>query len=99
MFGASGDLTRRKLGPALHSLACEDLLHPTPHVLGVARSLLSDTEFRERIYTGIADYARLKPEVCRLWAGAAEQYTISIECAKIVSGDVNVHNTRKGGGR
>ncbi len=26
IFGASGDLTRRKLVPALHSLACEGLL-------------------------------------------------------------------------
>lgn len=74
IFGASGDLTRRKLGPALHSLACEGLLHPATQVLGVARSPLSDAEFRERLYTGVEDYARLKPEVCHLWEGTAEHY-------------------------
>ncbi|MDX9954219.1 MAG: glucose-6-phosphate dehydrogenase [Anaerolineae bacterium] len=74
IFGASGDLARRKLGPALHSLACEGLLHPATQVLGVARSPLSDAEFRERLYTGVEDYARLKPEVCHLWEGAAEHY-------------------------
>ncbi len=38
IFGASGDLTQRKLVPALHSLACDGLLHPQTHVVGVARS-------------------------------------------------------------
>ena len=75
IFGASGDLTRRKLGPALHSLACEGLLHDKTHILGVARSPLDDATFREQLYTGVEDYARLKPEVCQLWEGAAERYT------------------------
>ena len=75
IFGASGDLTRRKLGPALHSLACEGLLHVNTRVLGVARSPLSDADFRERLRAGVDDYARLKPEVCHLWEGAAEHYT------------------------
>ncbi len=75
IFGASGDLTQRKLGPALHSLACEGLLHRDTHVLGVARSPLSDVEFRDRLYTGIVGHARLKPNVCERWAGAAERYS------------------------
>ncbi len=75
IFGASGDLTRRRLGPALHRLACEGLLHPATQVLGVARSPLGDTDFRARLYTGVEDYARLKPEVCHLWEDAAEHYT------------------------
>lgn len=75
IFGASGDLTQRKLGPALHSLACEGLLHENTHVLGIARSPLSDADFRDRLYSGIVDYARLKPNVCARWAGAAERYT------------------------
>ena len=41
IFGASGDLTRRKLIPALHSLGCEGLLPKTVQVLGVARSQLT----------------------------------------------------------
>ena len=34
IFGASGDLTRRKLVPALHSLGCEGLLPDASQVLG-----------------------------------------------------------------
>jgi len=67
IFGASGDLTRRKLVPALHSLACAGLLAPQTHVIGVARSELSDTRFRKRLYEGVAEYARLAPDACALW--------------------------------
>jgi len=75
IFGASGDLTRRKLGPALHTLACEGLLAPQTRVIGVARTPLSDAAFREQIYEGVASYARLEPSVCQLWGDFSERYT------------------------
>ena len=59
IFGASGDLTRRKLVPALHTLACGGLLHPATRVIGVARSPLSDQAFRGRLYEGVNEYARI----------------------------------------
>ena len=58
IFGGSGDLTRRKLVPALHSLACAKLLPPATRVIGMARSDLSDKAFRERLFEGVQDYAR-----------------------------------------
>ncbi|MFC2029694.1 glucose-6-phosphate dehydrogenase [Chloroflexota bacterium] len=67
IFGASGDLTRRKLVPALHSLACEGLLPQEARVVGVARSALTDETFRERVSGGVAAYARLHPGICELW--------------------------------
>ena len=63
IFGASGDMTRRKLVPALHSVACGGRLHPDTRVVGVARSELSDEAFRDRLFEGVMDYARLKPGV------------------------------------
>jgi glucose-6-phosphate 1-dehydrogenase len=68
IFGASGDLTQRKLVPALHSLGCDDMLHPDTQVIGVARSRLSDVDFHDRLYDGVAEYARLEPRVCELWS-------------------------------
>ncbi len=68
ILGASGDLTQRKLVPALHSLACEGLLPAKSHVIGVARSHLSDEAFRDRLYEGVKDYARLKPAICEQWS-------------------------------
>jgi glucose-6-phosphate 1-dehydrogenase len=67
IFGASGDLTQRKLVPALHSLSCENLIPGDVQVLGVARSSLSDEAFRDRLYEGVLEYARLKPGICELW--------------------------------
>ncbi len=75
IFGASGDLTRRKLVPALHSLACAGLLWPETRVIGVARSELSDEAFRARLYAGVKEYARLAPSECALWSRFAERHT------------------------
>ena len=75
IFGASGDLTRRKLVPALHSVACGGLLHPNTRVVGVARSELSDEAFRDRLFEGVTDYARLQPGVCELWPRFAGRHS------------------------
>ena len=68
IFGASGDLTRRKLVPAIHTLACEDLLPEGSRVIGVARSSMSDQEFQSHTFEGVSSYARLKPQICNLWS-------------------------------
>jgi glucose-6-phosphate 1-dehydrogenase len=77
IFGASGDLTQRKLVPALHSLACGGLLSPTTQVVGVARTSLSDDPFRSHLYEGVVRYARLKPSpgICELWPRFAERHS------------------------
>ena len=46
IFGASGDLTRRKLVPALCSLFCKGSLPHNLGILGVARSDMDDDQFR-----------------------------------------------------
>jgi glucose-6-phosphate 1-dehydrogenase len=74
IFGASGDLTQRKLVPALHSIACLGLLHPNTRVIGVARSAITEAAFRDRLYDGVTNYARLSPGVCELWPRFAERY-------------------------
>jgi glucose-6-phosphate 1-dehydrogenase len=48
IFGASGDLTARKLLPALGRLAADGALAPEVTLIGVARSALTDDEFRSR---------------------------------------------------
>ena len=58
IFGASGDLTRRKLFPALYSLALRRLLPQHFAVVGVARSEESDDEFRERMKEAVQEFGR-----------------------------------------
>ncbi|MDX1521572.1 MAG: hypothetical protein R3264_08090, partial [Anaerolineae bacterium] len=67
IFGASGDLTERKLLPALFSLTCEGLLPEHFRVVGVARSGLTDESFREKMQKGITAHSRLKPDQCQAW--------------------------------
>ncbi|MFL6004646.1 MAG: glucose-6-phosphate dehydrogenase, partial [Gaiellaceae bacterium] len=58
IFGASGDLTKRKLFPALYSLAFRRLLPEKFAVVGIARTEESDDEFRERMKEAVQKYAR-----------------------------------------
>jgi glucose-6-phosphate 1-dehydrogenase len=56
IFGATGDLTRRKLLPALFRLAKQRLLPAEFAILGTARQAMSDDEFREHMRAAIAEF-------------------------------------------
>ncbi|MDR1809992.1 MAG: glucose-6-phosphate dehydrogenase [Prevotella sp.] len=60
IFGASGDLTCRKLIPAIFDLYKQEALPACFAVLGVARSPLSDNEFRNKMKDGIKQFACFK---------------------------------------
>lgn len=64
ILGASGDLARRKLIPALYNLrACgQGLLSPETIVLGVARRAMAVEDFRAAARDGVARYSRLEIE-------------------------------------
>jgi glucose-6-phosphate 1-dehydrogenase len=49
IFGASGDLTKRLLVPALYNLTCDDLLSDKFAILGVGRHEMTTDEFRTKI--------------------------------------------------
>lgn len=48
IFGASGDLTYRKLIPALYALYNQQMMPEKFQVLGVSRSTISDKDFRDK---------------------------------------------------
>ncbi|MGH3103519.1 MAG: glucose-6-phosphate dehydrogenase, partial [Gaiellaceae bacterium] len=58
IFGASGDLTRRKLLPALYSLAYRRLLPDETSIVGVARSDQSTEDFVEQMKEAVKEHAR-----------------------------------------
>lgn len=60
IFGASGDLTYRKLIPAIFDLHKQDSLPKNFAVLGVARSPFTDDSFREKMKDGIRQFATAK---------------------------------------
>jgi glucose-6-phosphate 1-dehydrogenase len=59
IFGASGDLTKRKLVPALYALAAEGSLPGGFTVVGAGRSEMTDDEFREEMRAGVEQHGRM----------------------------------------
>ena len=55
IFGASGDLTARKLIPALYANFAKGRLPECPHIVGFARRPWTDAEFRNRLRDGAAE--------------------------------------------
>ncbi|HSV16744.1 MAG TPA: glucose-6-phosphate dehydrogenase, partial [Tepidisphaeraceae bacterium] len=61
IFGASGDLAKRKLIPALYELARLKLLDERSYIVGYSRSPMSDDEFRKEARDAVTKFARTKP--------------------------------------
>jgi glucose-6-phosphate 1-dehydrogenase len=65
IFGATGDLCRRKIYPALYALAVRDLMPEQFAIVGVARTKHSTEEFVAAMETAVREFARdeFRPEV------------------------------------
>src|SRR5438093_13388249 len=63
IFGATGDLTRRKLIPALYNLAKKNLLPDDFALVGVAIDPLSVDEFRRRVEADLHEFSSA-PDEC-----------------------------------
>jgi len=74
LFGATGDLARRKLFPALFSLYKEGKLADDFAVVGLARRPRTNEEFREDVAESIAEFCRYKADDAELWAKFAEHF-------------------------
>ena len=61
IFGASGDLTARKLMPALYNLALNRYLPSGFSVIGVADTALSEEEFRSNMADAVRRFSRTQP--------------------------------------
>ncbi len=72
IFGASGDLTRRKLVPALYNLALEGLLPPGFSVVGFGRTELDDAGFRQAMLEAVKHYSRTRPVQPSVWESFAQ---------------------------
>jgi glucose-6-phosphate 1-dehydrogenase len=72
IFGANGDLTKRKLLPALYRLAYERRLSPGFAVLGISRTPMTDDQFRDRMCASVAKYLEDSPFDKEVWSGFAQ---------------------------
>jgi glucose-6-phosphate 1-dehydrogenase len=62
IFGATGDLARRKLMPALYNLAHEGALPERFSLIGVSRRDQSDDDFRDLAREAIKEFSRREPD-------------------------------------
>jgi glucose-6-phosphate 1-dehydrogenase len=71
IFGASGDLTARKLIPAIYNLAYDGLLPADFHLIGFGRKPIPDAEFRKIAADAVREFSRreLKQDVWDRLAG------------------------------
>jgi glucose-6-phosphate 1-dehydrogenase len=67
LFGASGDLTKRLLMPALYNLCADKLLPERFALIGIARDALSTETFRERMTADIPRYTTRQPFDPAVW--------------------------------
>ncbi len=67
IFGASGDLTKRKLLPALWSLFQGRILPEPFAVIGVGRSPMTNEQFRSKMRLAVSEFARVQPPSQRVW--------------------------------
>ena len=72
IFGASGDLTARKLIPALYHLFKDNQLPPAFRIIGFARREKTDASFRAELREALGNFSRTKPVDDAVWAKFAE---------------------------
>ena len=89
IFGASGDLTKRKLVPALYHLAQNRLLPAEVAVVGVARRETSDEEFRKMMSEAVVEFSGGEPLDPAVWESFAKGLYY-------VSGEFGGHAVKKG---
>lgn len=73
IFGASGDLSRRKLIPALYGLAAQNCLARRFAIIGFARTPMADEAFQQTAVDAVkkfADSATLREQECKEFVGA-----------------------------
>ncbi|MGP7999522.1 MAG: glucose-6-phosphate dehydrogenase [Streptosporangiaceae bacterium] len=62
LFGATGDLARRKLLPGLFHLAEAGLMPDRYRIVGTARRPITDEQFRENAREAVAEFGSSKPD-------------------------------------
>lgn len=75
IFGATGDLARRKLFPALYSLYREGKLGERFAIVGLARRPRSNDQFRDDVYEAIKEFCRYRPSDSDSWNAFVEHFT------------------------
>jgi len=89
IFGASGDLTRRKVVSALYNLFLDHWLPERFALIGFARTSFTETSFREHLRQGVDQFSR------RCKTKEVEKWLLSIRTRSFSSARPAIWRTRR----
>ncbi len=83
IFGATGDLTKRKLVPALYALAADGQLPPGFSIVGAGRTEQSPEEFRKSMRSSVETHGRvpLREDVWNVFADGLRYCSFDLDAA------------------
>src|SRR4051812_25331578 len=82
IFGATGDLTSRKLIPSLYRLFIKGRLPQEVRIAGLARSPLNDTSFREKLAPAVKEFVGADWDEAKWQAFAAKVFYLVGDATK-----------------
>src|SRR5689334_22292563 len=91
IFGATGDLTHRKLIPALYNIAADGELPPAVAVTGFARRPKTDDEFRSEMEEATRKFSRkaLRNEIWQTFAKCFSITNANLATKKVIKNWLN----------
>ncbi|MEO6071613.1 MAG: glucose-6-phosphate dehydrogenase [Chitinophagaceae bacterium] len=102
IFGGSGDLTFRKLIPALYNLYIDQYLPQQFSIIGIGRNDFSNEAYRTHIKKGVQEFSRRKADAKGGWpkfAGHTEYMQLDLTADKTYKAISNkIHDTEKAWG-
>src|SRR5215217_1552015 len=78
IFGGSGDLTQRKLIPALYNLYIDNYLPQQFQIVAIGRTSFTATSYKAHIKKGVQEFSRRKADVKEAWTEFAQHVEYNV---------------------
>ncbi|MGE6847395.1 glucose-6-phosphate dehydrogenase [Bacillus tropicus] len=107
LFGATGDLAKRKIYPALYDLFSNQNIAQSLSIIGIGRRLMSDMEFQTKVEQSLATFSRISTDdesgveefistfrYCQLNTANIEDYQDLLRLVKMRETELNISENR-----
>ncbi|KAA0764345.1 glucose-6-phosphate dehydrogenase [Bacillus sp. SH5-2] len=107
LFGATGDLAKRKIYPALYKLFSNQNIPQSISIIGIGRRVMSDVEFQTKVEQSLATFSRISTDdesgveefistfrYCQLDTANIEDYQDLLSLVKMRETELNIPKNR-----
>ncbi|MDC6157800.1 glucose-6-phosphate dehydrogenase [Bacillus albus] len=107
LFGATGDLAKRKIYPALYKLFSNQNIPQSISIIGIGRRVMSDVEFQTKVKQSLATFSRISTDdesgveefistfrYCQLDTANIEDYQDLLSLVKMREAELNIPKNR-----